>query len=78
MNLYKKKGDLGSWKLWFKYKNEKINKKNLKRIKISARFGRFSISSWRQKGHEPSQAELKILQLELWLEPARLGLITIS
>ena len=23
-----------------------------------------------------SQAELKILQLELWLEPARLGLIT--
>ena len=39
-------------------------------------FGQFSISSWWEKGHEPSQAELKILQLELWLEPARLGLIT--
>ena len=25
---------------------------------------------------KPSRAELKILQLELWLEPARLGLIT--
>jgi hypothetical protein len=29
-----------------------------------------------EKGHEPSRAELKIFQLELWLEPARLGLIT--
>ena len=28
------------------------------------------------KSHEPSRAELKIIQLELWLEPARLGLIT--
>ena len=28
------------------------------------------------KGHEPSRAELKIVQLEPWLEPARLGLIT--
>ena len=27
-------------------------------------------------GHEPSRAELKIVQLEPWLEPARLGLIT--
>ena len=33
-------------------------------------------SELKQKGHEPSRAELKILQLELWLEPARLGLIT--
>ena len=33
-------------------------------------------SSWWGKGHESSRAELKILQLELWLEPARLGLIT--
>ena len=39
-------------------------------------FCQFSISSWRDKGHEPSRVELKILQLELWLEPARLGLIT--
>ena len=39
-------------------------------------FARFFISSWMKKGHEPSRAELKILQLELWLEPARLGLIT--
>ena len=29
-----------------------------------------------KKGHEPSRAELKKLHLELWLEPARLGLIT--
>ena len=33
-------------------------------------------SELNQKGHKPSRAELKILQLELWLEPARLGLIT--
>ena len=38
--------------------------------------GQFSISSWSEKGHKLSWAELKILQLELWLEPARLGLIT--
>ena len=37
----------------------------------------FFISELNKKGHEPSRAELKILQLELWLEPARLGLITI-
>ena len=36
----------------------------------------FFISELDKKGHEPSRAELKILQLELWLEPARLGLIT--
>ena len=33
-------------------------------------------SELKEKGHEPSRAELKISQLELWLEPARLGLIT--
>ena len=48
------------------------------KIKISARFGHFSISSWKQKGHVPSRAELKILHLELWLEPAQLGLIITS
>ena len=37
---------------------------------------RFLINELREKGHEPSRAELKNLQLELWLEPARLGLIT--
>ena len=31
------------------------NTKN--KIKISARFGQFLISSWREKGHEPSRAE---------------------
>ena len=72
MILYKTKGVLGSWKLWFSYINEFF----LLKIKISARFGQFLISSWREKGHEPSWAELKILQLELWLEPTRLGLIT--
>ena len=30
-------------------------------------------SELKEKGHEPSRAELKISQLELWLEPARLG-----
>ena len=29
-----------------------------------------------EKGRKPSQAKLKITQLELWLEQARLGLIT--
>ena len=28
-----------------------------------------------EKGHEPSRVELKIVQLEPWLEPAWLGLI---
>ena len=36
----------------------------------------FLTSELEGKGHEPSRAELKILQLELRLEPARLGLIT--
>ena len=47
------------------------------RIKYQRIFGQFFISSWSEKGHEPSRAELKNLQLELWLEPARLGLITV-
>ena len=64
---------LGNLKLWFNYMNKKIGSKS----KFWLVLGRFSISSWRGKGHEPSRAELKILQLELWLEPARLGLITI-
>ena len=34
------------------------------------------ISELEVKGHEPSRAELKKVQLEPWLEPARLGLIT--
>ena len=33
-------------------------------------------SELKEKGHEPSRVELKISQLELWLEPARFGLIT--
>ena len=32
--------------------------------------------SWKEK--VTSRAELKIVQLEPWLEPARLGLITIT
>jgi len=43
---------------------------------FSSFFSQFSIPSWSEKGHEPSRAELKILQLELWLKPAWLGLIT--
>ena len=36
----------------------------------------FLISELKGKGNEPSRVKLKILQLKLWLEPARLGLIT--
>ena len=42
-------------------------------IKISARFCPISHFELNEKR---SQAELKNLQLKLWLEPARLGLIT--
>ena len=38
-------------------------------------FGQFFILSWSEKGHEPSWKS-EILQLEIWLEPAWLGLIT--
>jgi hypothetical protein len=35
-----------------------IYEKKIKiKIKISARFGQFLISSWIEKGHEPSRAE---------------------
>ena len=45
------------------------------RIKISARFSvNFQFRAEVKK--VTSRAELKILQLELWLKPARLGLIT--
>ena len=73
MNICITKGVLGSRKLWFSYINENKKKSN---SKFQLVFGQFLISSWGEKGHEPSQAELKKLQLELWLEPARLGLIT--
>ena len=43
--------------------------------KVLASFGQFWIPSWGDKGQEPSLAKLKNLQLELWLEPARIGLI---
>ena len=49
---------------------------NFMRIEFRLVFSRFLSSSWSEKGHEPSRAELKILQLKLWLEPAWLGLIT--
>ena len=68
INLCKTKGVLGSWKLKFSHINE-----NLKKIKISARFR--PIFDFEGK-KVTSRAELKILQLELWLEPARLRLIT--
>ena len=50
-----------------------------KKIETKSKFG--LIFDFEQKGKrsraEPSRAKLQILQLELWLEPARLGLITI-
>ena len=52
------------------------HKQKLKKKKKWLVFGQFSISNWKEKGHKPSQANLKILQLELLLDPAWLGLIT--
>ena len=70
MNLCKTKGILGSWKLWFSYINEKKYQ--------NQNFGSFSADfQFRAEGKKvTSRAELKVLQLELWLEPARLGLIS--
>ena len=50
-----------------------INHKN--KIKISARFWPIFDFELNEK-KVTSQAELRILQLELWLEPTRLGFIT--
>ena len=46
------------------------------RIRVPARFLPFFNFELRGKGGESSRAELKILLIKLWLEPARLGLIT--
>ena len=68
------------WKLlWTNQIKEVKNFANWQ--KKSLVFCRFSslhrkISELKGKGHEPSRAELKILQLKLQLEPAPLGLIT--
>ena len=54
------------------------NKKKSGRQKMAI----FWFSSWKkkfelkEKGHDPSRDELKILQLELWLKPVWLRLIT--
>ena len=55
MNLCKRKGTLGSWKLWFSYINENKKKQTKAKAKFLIVFGRFSISSWREK--VTSQAE---------------------
>ena len=47
-----------------------------KNLTISARFRPIFDFELIGKGQEPCRAELKIPQLELWLEPVRLGLIT--
>ena len=49
-----------------------------KKSKSNQNFGSFLANlRFRAKGKKvTSRAELKIIQLELWLEPARLGLIT--
>ena len=72
MNLWKTKGVLGNWKLWFSYM--------IFYFFLNQNFGSFSADfRFRAEGKKvTSRAELIILQLELWLEPARLGLITIS
>ena len=43
-------------------------------VDFQAKIAKFLIFELKGKG--PSQAEVKILQLELWLEPAQLGPIT--
>ena len=70
MKVCNTKGVLGSWKLWFSYIIEKKNQ--------NQNFGSFSADFWfRAEGKKViSRAELKILQLEVWLQPARLELIT--
>ena len=73
MNLCKKKGILGSWKLWFSYTNE-ILRRNKNFGSFLARFQ--PIFNFELKGKRSRAEPMKILQLELWLEPARLGLIT--
>jgi hypothetical protein len=57
MNIYKTKGVLGSWKLWFSYIYEKKNQ--------NQNFGSFSADfRFRAEGKKvTSRAELKILQL---------------
>ena len=52
--------------------------KNAKGIRKKSEWEKchFFIFQLKGKGHEPSRAKLKILQLELWLQPARLELIT--
>ena len=53
-----------------------MKKKVKKKIKKNKNFGSFRpIFDFELKRKRPL-AELKIFQLELWLEPARLGLIT--
>ena len=81
MNLCKTKGILGSWKQWFSYINEKKNQNQKSKIKNqNQNFGSFAANFWiwAEGKKVTSRAELKILQLELWLEPARLGLISSS
>ena len=53
-----------------KIKKSFENAKEIQKKKV------FRFSSWKEK--VTSRAKLKILQFELWLEPARLGLITKS
>ena len=62
----RQKGVLGSWKLWFNYINEKKSKSKFRLV-----FSRFSISSWREKGHKPSQAEKPSAEALAWASCAR-------
>ena len=60
--------------------DEPCNSQILQWLKIFCWFSSLNreIPELEGKGHEPSRAELKKVQLEPWLEPARLGLITNS
>ena len=66
------------YKKLLKIEWSKSNWKGNERKKIwVAKSANFLIFDFRADGEKAtSRAELKILQLELWLEPARLGLIT--
>ena len=65
-------------KMCFRKLKRMILLHKFKKNKKIKNFGSFSADfRFRAEGKKvTSRAELKILQLELWLEPARLGLIT--
>ena len=69
------KGLDGNYELELKFPSWEIKKNQSGKKYFDFRAAIFLIKL-NEKGHKLSQAQLKILQLQLWLEPARLKLIT--